>query len=45
MIRTWYFITFERHPLQLKCTWSSVCRKLGFHCRGIINLGLSAGNL
>jgi len=35
-----YFVTFEHSLLQLKFTWSSICSKPGFHCRGIIDLGL-----
>jgi len=31
--------------LQVKCTWSEVSPELGFHCRRIVDLGLSASRL
>jgi len=30
------FVTFQHSFLQLKCTWSSVSPKFGFHCRRIL---------
>ena len=42
MMWTSYFVTFQHSYMQVKCTWCSICLKLGFHCRRIVDLALSA---
>jgi len=38
-------VTFQDSFLQLKCNWPGVSPKLGFRCRRIVDLALSASHM
>lgn len=33
-----HILSLQCSFLQLKCTWSGICLKLGFHCKGMLDL-------
>jgi len=43
-IYTSNFVTFRRRLQQVKCSWSGVFLKLGFRCKIIVDLALSASH-
>ena len=43
-IYTSYFVTFRHSLLQVKCSWSGVFLQLGFCCKIIVDLALSASH-